>query len=138
IVHPDDAPKARATWLHEILPAAKPGEFEVRLRRYDGEYRWFMVRVEPVNQRYSPRSEEHTSELQSRFDLVCRLLLEKQQDDAKTGITVPLDTKTERALAIKLFKDIETDIVRGAVVREGTGIDGRDIKSVRSIDAQVR
>src|SRR6266513_3488329 len=24
-----------------------------------------------------PRSEEHTSELQSRFDLVCRLLLEK-------------------------------------------------------------
>src|SRR5699024_11904426 len=27
-----------------------------------------------------PRSEEHTSELQSRFDLVCRLLLEKQQN----------------------------------------------------------
>src|SRR5699024_11909989 len=26
------------------------------------------------------RSEEHTSELQSRFDLVCRLLLEKQMD----------------------------------------------------------
>src|SRR5699024_12033759 len=26
----------------------------------------------------SPRSEEHTSELQSRFDLVCRLLLEKK------------------------------------------------------------
>src|SRR5699024_7045551 len=27
----------------------------------------------------APRSEEHTSELQSRFDLVCRLLLEKKQ-----------------------------------------------------------
>src|SRR5438067_8216912 len=27
----------------------------------------------------SPRSEEHTSELQSRFDLVCRLLLEKKK-----------------------------------------------------------
>src|SRR5699024_12628417 len=26
-----------------------------------------------------PRSEEHTSELQSRFDLVCRLLLEKKR-----------------------------------------------------------
>src|SRR5438067_6507371 len=26
---------------------------------------------------FVPRSEEHTSELQSRFDLVCRLLLEK-------------------------------------------------------------
>src|SRR5437868_11316115 len=27
---------------------------------------------------YALRSEEHTSELQSRFDLVCRLLLEKK------------------------------------------------------------
>src|SRR5438067_9409512 len=30
------------------------------------------------------RSEEHTSELQSRFDLVCRLLLEKKKDDAES------------------------------------------------------
>src|SRR5699024_12424165 len=30
------------------------------------------------------RSEEHTSELQSRFDLVCRLLLEKKKDTKST------------------------------------------------------
>src|SRR5699024_11483132 len=29
---------------------------------------------------YTDRSEEHTSELQSRFDLVCRLLLEKKKN----------------------------------------------------------
>src|SRR5699024_12566482 len=29
--------------------------------------------------RHEKRSEEHTSELQSRFDLVCRLLLENKQ-----------------------------------------------------------
>src|SRR5690606_41197649 len=29
----------------------------------------------------SPRSEEHTSELQSRENLVCRLLLEKKKDN---------------------------------------------------------
>src|SRR5699024_12252773 len=29
----------------------------------------------------SARSEEHTSELQSRFDLVCRLLLEKKKQN---------------------------------------------------------
>ena len=29
------------------------------------------------------RSEEHTSELQSRFDLVCRLLLEKKKNQKK-------------------------------------------------------
>src|SRR5437868_10100564 len=30
------------------------------------------------------RSEEHTSELQSRFDLVCRLLLEKKKKNKRT------------------------------------------------------
>src|SRR2546430_7822760 len=30
----------------------------------------------------SPRSEEHTSELQSQSNLVCRLLLEKKNDSA--------------------------------------------------------
>src|SRR2546421_6847715 len=35
---------------------------------------------EPAEQRHDPgRSEEHTSELQSRSDLVCRLLLEKKK-----------------------------------------------------------
>src|SRR5207249_9266026 len=32
-----------------------------------------------VAYKIDPRSEEHTSELQSRFDLVCRLLLEKKK-----------------------------------------------------------
>src|SRR5438067_3476613 len=35
----------------------------------------------------SRRSEEHTSELQSRFDLVCRLLLEKKNKQNKRTIT---------------------------------------------------
>src|SRR5438874_6751203 len=34
----------------------------------------------------SGRSEEHTSELQSRRDLVCRLLLEKKKDTTGTRI----------------------------------------------------
>src|SRR5699024_11452445 len=36
----------------------------------------------PVTGGTPPRSEEHTSELQSRFDLVCRLLLEKKKTEA--------------------------------------------------------
>src|SRR5699024_12426604 len=32
-----------------------------------------------------PRSEEHTSELQSRFDLVCRLLLEKKNQQESSA-----------------------------------------------------
>src|SRR5207249_5557685 len=34
------------------------------------------------------RSEEHTSELQSRFDLVCRLLLEKKKKNIYTNPTL--------------------------------------------------
>src|SRR6267143_5332704 len=35
-----------------------------------------------------PRSEEHTSELQSQFHLVCRLLLEKKKKKNKTNNTL--------------------------------------------------
>src|SRR5438034_8043651 len=37
--------------------------------------------------RTPPRSEEHTSELQSHSDLVCRLLLEKKKRDTAQGPT---------------------------------------------------
>src|SRR5438067_9578171 len=35
------------------------------------------------------RSEEHTSELQSRFDLVCRLLLEKKKNTSGPSERIP-------------------------------------------------
>src|SRR5438067_5509244 len=42
------------------------------------------------------RSEEHTSELQSRFDLVCRLLLEKKKKKKKPFVrNKHLDNKQE-------------------------------------------
>src|SRR5438105_12103648 len=34
---------------------------------------------------HHPRSEEHTSELQSRVDLVCRLLLEKKKRNSRAN-----------------------------------------------------
>src|SRR5260370_21035515 len=39
---------------------------------------------------HTVRSEEHTSELQSHLNLVCRLLLEKKNDDTQTR-TTPLN-----------------------------------------------
>src|SRR5699024_12213595 len=41
------------------------------------------------------RSEEHTSELQSRFDLVCRLLLEKKKKIKKSTCT-PIQKTTRQ------------------------------------------
>src|SRR2546429_1714806 len=40
----------------------------------------------------SLRSEEHTSELQSRLHLVCRLLLEKKKNKPKTAPPAPVPT----------------------------------------------
>src|SRR5437773_7766716 len=39
--------------------------------------------LRPVKWPFSSRSEEHTSELQSHHDLVCRLLLEKKKKKKK-------------------------------------------------------
>src|SRR5699024_12092879 len=45
------------------------------------------------------RSEEHTSELQSRFDLVCRLLLEKKKIQKQTETDQnTADNKTSSAM----------------------------------------
>src|SRR2546421_3516325 len=43
------------------------------------------VVLDVVQRRTKPRSEEHTSELQSRSDLVCRLLLEKKKKKTHIG-----------------------------------------------------
>jgi hypothetical protein len=34
-------------WRH-LLDSGEAGEIEARLRRYDGDYRWFLFRIEPV------------------------------------------------------------------------------------------
>jgi PAS domain S-box-containing protein len=46
-VHPDDLDINLVSW-RSILESGKPGEFETRLRRCDGEYRWFLVRACPI------------------------------------------------------------------------------------------
>src|SRR5579864_6790330 len=44
--HPDDLPPLMERW-RELLMSEESGEIEARLRRYDGVYRWFLIRVEP-------------------------------------------------------------------------------------------
>ena len=44
--HPEDVPPLMTKW-RELLSSGKPGEIEARLRRHDGVYRWFLIRVEP-------------------------------------------------------------------------------------------
>jgi formate hydrogenlyase transcriptional activator len=46
-VHPEDLAKLVETW-RAVLVNGEPGGGEARLRRLDGEYRWFLIRAEPV------------------------------------------------------------------------------------------
>src|SRR5437868_11328650 len=49
------------------------------------------------SERRPERSEEHTSELQSRFDLVCRLLLEKKILCKITNTTATAEATSNKA-----------------------------------------
>src|SRR2546421_6234914 len=53
----------------------------------------------------SDRSEEHTSELQSRSDLVCRLLLEKKRPQSRIS-----NSNADRAAASPCNQQRNTDI----------------------------
>lgn len=46
-VHPDDLDRMW-TWWRNLLQSGGPGELEARFRRFDGVYRWFLIRVEPT------------------------------------------------------------------------------------------
>src|SRR5699024_11782360 len=93
------APLRRATLsLHDALPisakttaekladlrlkieeAQDPGSERAKAKRDAAGLTPPRVRIDELLDAGSFRSEEHTSELQSRFDLVCRLLLEKKK-----------------------------------------------------------
>src|SRR6266704_6599043 len=59
--------------LHDALPISSPACEHIA------------ATAAPTGPAPMMRSEEHTSELQSRFDLVCRLLLEKKKNNIGRG-----------------------------------------------------
>ena len=47
-LHAEDRDRLLDFW-RRLLASGEAGEIEARLRRYDGEYRWFLFRIEPVS-----------------------------------------------------------------------------------------
>src|SRR5205823_11224372 len=76
-------PPRSTLFPYTTLFRSPAGERLLRLGRDDGEHR--------RARRRAPRSEEHTSELQSLAYLVCRLLLEKKKKKKqKTTIIITI------------------------------------------------
>src|SRR5687768_18220087 len=76
--------------LHDALPIfaadandgivrAQTGNFGRRARHHRYDLELILHQLDRDADAAIPRSEEHTSELQSRLHLVCRLLLEKKK-----------------------------------------------------------
>src|SRR2546422_11351936 len=79
--------------LHDALPISiegRAGDVVLPVQHVDpaetdiGGLKQGFDRNRPDEQRHRLRSEEHTSELQSRLHLVCRLLLEKKKKKNNT------------------------------------------------------
>src|SRR5262249_61991189 len=81
--------------LHDALPicAIRPG---VSLRRGTGpNCKYLPITGCSISMNVSRRSEEHTSELQSLTNLVCRLLLEKKKKKNKIKYKITKNTNTQ-------------------------------------------
>src|SRR5215217_5930811 len=94
---------AREPWRLPEPPANK-GEIEARLREAVGPQ---------IEVAYRERGKQERSD---------------RLDAAKQTVAGMFENDEERTVALKLFKDIEKGIVRGAILRGGTRIDGRDTK----------
>src|SRR5437868_8962500 len=70
--------------LHGVVSEAEPDRRDGYDRSLRDDARSEKLSEALKKKSAEDRSEEHTSELQSRFDLVCRLLLEKKKKKKKT------------------------------------------------------
>jgi polyribonucleotide nucleotidyltransferase len=58
-------------------------------------------------------------------------------DAAKAQVAELFPDEERRVMGLKLFKDVEKEIVRGAILGGGRRIDGRDSRSIRPIMCEV-
>src|SRR5436190_14755588 len=66
-----------------LFPTRRSSDLGAALFDYDNDGRLDIYPIQNGGPKSSSRSEEHTSELQSHSDLVCRLLLEKKKSTQK-------------------------------------------------------
>src|SRR5690625_5850570 len=85
-------------WINPAQ-ASESQEYEAQLRQLQDNIQRLQKELESVQGARDElrRSEEHTSELQSRGHLVCRLLLEKKKKTLNARRSVTLDVELYRA-----------------------------------------
>src|SRR5713101_7305367 len=84
-VHPEDLPRVVAKG-QELLASAQPGEVEARIRRQDGVFRWFLMRVEPLR--------DETGKIVRWYGTQTDIEDHKRKEDLATGEKLLLEMVT--------------------------------------------
>lgn len=157
-MHPDDLAGAMEKWL-AAMAAGDLFEDEMRLRRADGEYRWFLVRTAPLRDRNGKiikwfgasvdiedrkkaaealrRSEQRLQALVGRLNTV-------REDEAKRIARELHDVLGQRLTALNMeLADLETKLVdatpsqRAQIARINTAVD-QTIEVVQELSSELR
>ena len=78
-----------------------------------------------------------TADLRAAYDEKQKSARHEKISAVKAKIKEIFTETAEQEIAAKLFKDVEKDIVRGAILETGIRIDGRDTRTVRPIVSEV-
>src|SRR5229473_249269 len=84
-VHPEDLPRVVAKG-QELLASGQPGEVEARIRRHDGVFRWFLMRVEPLR--------DETGKIVRWYGTQTDIEDHKRKEDLATGEKLLLEMVT--------------------------------------------
>ena len=78
-----------------------------------------------------------SGDLKKAYGIADKTKRQAAVSEVKAAAMEALDDEVDGVLAGGFFKEMEGDIVRGAILKSGTRIDGRDTKTVRPIVAEV-
>jgi formate hydrogenlyase transcriptional activator len=120
VIHPEDLAQAMTHW-HEVLASGQPGEMEVRMRRFDDVYRWFLVRA-------VPKHDEQCNIIKwygSNTDIEDRKRAEEKLRDDERELRGMVDTIPH---VIHVFDADGSFLYANRPVREFTGLSLEDVR----------
>ena len=111
-VHPDDRAMVSDAWL-AILASGIAGEAEARLRRFDGEYRWFLFRAAP----FRDDGGEIVGWYGTNTDIEDRKRAEERLRHAERELRTTIDTIP--ALVLSAWPDGTMDFINAGWAEQG-------------------
>jgi len=106
-IHPEDNPRIQEQWL-AATAAGEPYEAEMRLQRSDGEYRWFLVRTDPLR--------DESGKIVKWYGVSTDIDDRKRAEDEMNRQATRAETLAR--IAARLNKQLDLDAVIHAVCEE--------------------